>query len=765
MNYSKYLMLFVVLLNVFSLFSQEKTNGIKLLNDENAIAKNILPPISKDSTKAEITAHVEAMAKWMKNGLYNFKYTETLIYADKGIVLAKKTGDIKLLGDILATVGNTLIRVNDTTKAKKIFFDLLKEGKKARDSTIILQATGNIANLYYYLGKYDTKAIDNYNKAITIAEKLNDTVRLVKLHSNLAELYLNNNNISSSKFEIQNTDKYLKKFNYPKQFYAGHLLHEGQYNLMIKQPDKAIEKFKKAISIIKEAGFLNILYPAYNGFKEALEIKKDYKGIYEINKKLETFQRDKDSIDVQNIKDAVAAKLKVEQYKAQIKTNNLEKELLIQKAESKNILLILFFIAGLFLIAVTVIIYIANKKKKVLLKNLKLKNAQYLTAKNESEKLAKSKTKFFATVSHELRTPLYGVIGLSSILLENKELKKHEKDLKSLKFSANYLLALINDLLQMNKIDSNSFTKEETNFNIIDLVNTIIFSFEYIRLQHNNKIELIIDKNVPKHLRGNSVMLSQILMNLIGNACKFTENGNIDVIINLDNMQEDLANINFTIKDNGPGIETCKLKTIFDEFTQINSSTKTYQGTGLGLPIVKKLLIQAGSSINIESKLGEGTTFKFALALKVAPQFEENTSSSIKDTSKLANKHILVVEDNRINQIVTKKILKISNVNCDIAENGDEAVAKTKTQDYDLILMDINMPVKNGLDASKEIRTFNDKVPIVALTAVEIEEQKYQIFESGMNDIIVKPYDIDLFKQTILENLFTDKRKIFRKLG
>jgi CheY-like chemotaxis protein len=219
------------------------------------------------------------------------------------------------------------------------------------------------------------------------------------------------------------------------------------------------------------------------------------------------------------------------------------------------------------------------------------------------------------------------------------------------------------------------------------------------------------------------------------------------------------------VKDDGPGIEKSKLEGIFDEFTQINSSNKIYQGTGLGLPIVKKLLNQAGSTITLESTLGAGSTFKFDLKLTVASKQEEDVSSSIKDTSQLANKHILVVEDNRINQIVTKKILKISDVDCDIAENGEEAVAMAKANTYDIILMDINMPVKSGIEASKEIRTFNDDIPIIALTAVEIEEQKYQIFESGMNDIIVKPYDIDLFKQTILENLFKDKRKKLKKLG
>lgn len=735
------------------------------LDSSNKTAAEILPEISKDSTKAELSNHVKAMIEWMTTEHYKSSYVQILIYADKGIYLAKKCGNSTYLGQARSIIGNTKLRVKDTSGAKKIFLKSLKEARKANDSIAILKSIGNLANVYYYMPGYKHKTIEKYFESMKIAKRIKDTMRLFIMHHNLSRLFNETNQPEKSKYQIQKTEIYLNEIGNPPHYKASHLHNQGRLHLLLNEPDKAIKKFKQTIALCENTDFVDALIEGYQGYKEALEMNKDYKGIYEINKKLEVYENKKDKDEAKHVTDAVSAKLNVERYKDQIKAKELEKQLITQKSERKNFLLIGTILFGVFLIFLLSIIYASNKRKKLLVEDLQVRNKQYLIAKQESEQLAKSKSRFFATVSHELRTPLYGVIGLSSILLENVELKAHEKDLKSLKFSANYLLALINDLLQMNKIDNNRFTKEEIVFNLRDLINTISFSFEYIRLQHKNKINLLISDNVPKYLKGNSRMLSQILMNLIGNACKFTENGDIDVIINLDNIHEDIANIKFTIKDDGPGIEACKLKTIFDEFTQINSSTKTYQGTGLGLPIVKKLLSQAGSSINIESKLGEGTTFKFALALKVASQFEENASSSIKDTSQLANKHILVVEDNRINQIVTKKILKTSNVNCDIADNGEEAVAKTKTQDYDLILMDINMPVKNGLEASKEIRTFNDKVPIVALTAVEIEEQKYQIFESGMNDIIVKPYDIDLFKQTILENLFTDKRKIFKKLG
>jgi len=250
------------------------------------------------------------------------------------------------------------------------------------------------------------------------------------------------------------------------------------------------------------------------------------------------------------------------------------------------------------------------------------------------------------------------------------------------------------------------------------------------------------------------VRLSQILMNLISNACKFTEKGGIYLDIKTIQNHSDKVNLQFIVRDTGPGIPESKLGKI-----------SYYQGTGLGLPIVKKLVEQANGVIGVESEIGKGTTFKFNIEIKIASESDEQKLSPILDFKQLMNKHILIVEDNRINQTITKRILENADVTCEIAQNGEEAIMMARNHVYDLILMDINMPVKNGIEATREIRKFNNFVPIIALTAVEIEEQKYQIFECGMNDIIVKPYDVDLFKKTIIANLSTKERDPFKELA
>jgi CheY-like chemotaxis protein len=242
-------------------------------------------------------------------------------------------------------------------------------------------------------------------------------------------------------------------------------------------------------------------------------------------------------------------------------------------------------------------------------------------------------------------------------------------------------------------------------------------------------------------------------MNLIGTACKFTEKGQIEITIGNLESTDAIAKLKFTVKDTGPGIEKNKLNQVFNEFAQIDSSSSDYQGTGLGLPIVKKLIEQANGTIKVESELGKGSIFTFTLDILISDKPVEQIVSPVLDFKQLENKKVLIVEDNRINQTVTKRILENVGIVCAIAQNGEEAVSAVKESTFDLILMDINMPVKNGIEATKDIRVFNTTIPIIALTAVDIEEQKNQIFECGMNDIILKPYDIDRFKETITSNL------------
>ena len=293
-------------------------------------------------------------------------------------------------------------------------------------------------------------------------------------------------------------------------------------------------------------------------------------------------------------------------------------------------------------------------------------------------------------------------------------------------------------------------------FNIKNLVSEVINSFSFAMNQNKNKAHQEIDPKIPEILMGDSVRLSQILMNLIGNAIKFTESGNIWVRLKSVNQEGKKHTIQFSIKDDGIGISKDKQEAVFDKFVQLRPIEKNYQGTGLGLSIVKRLLLLFDSDITLKSEENKGTEFIFEI------KFEESKELSVKDAPlaknaiDIVNKKILIVDDNKINRVVTKRILQAKGYQCDVSEDGFSALALLKENNFDLILMDINMPEIDGIETTKRIRLFNKKTPIISLTAVEEDQIKDKIYEAGMNDFIIKPYDLAEFHQIILKNLYVN---------
>ncbi len=649
-------------------------------------------------------------------------------------------------------LGYDFMALENLKMAKENFKKSERYAAMSKNDTAIAIIDMDLANLYSYQENGYSKAMKYHKKSIKGFKKIKDTIGLSKAYYNTVITAFEKEKYQSGLYYLLKADQLRDKVD-RQSYEAGIENLFGLFYTYKKEYTKAEKAFLEAIEIAEKETLTAELESSYLGYSDVLEAQGNFEKALEIRKKYEEYLLLNSEIVKSAATDNSTSKFQIAEYQktaeAARQKNELQAELMNTKSLTNTILWIVLAIG----ILVTLYFWYAYRRRKELVRELRVKNKEYLRAKEKSDKLAKSKAKFFSTVSHELRTPLYGVIGLSTILMETKELKAYEKDLKSLKFSADYLLALINDVLQMNKIDTENYANDTIAFNLHELVNTIVSSFEYMRIQHQNEIRVRIDENIPSILKGSSVRLSQILMNLVGNACKFTEHGRIDVIAQIANASENTVLINFIIKDTGSGIAKNKLEHIFDEFSQIESANRDYQGTGLGLPIVKKLLEQANSKIQVNSELGKGSTFSFNLLFDILHQEDQKDPVSIIDTSILSEKSILIVEDNRINQTVTKKILEQAHVVCDIAENGEEAVTKVSGHHYDLILMDINMPVKNGIEATQEIRTFNKAIPIIALTAVEVDEIRYKIFDSGMNDIIVKPYDVVKFRETIAKNL------------
>jgi CheY-like chemotaxis protein/two-component sensor histidine kinase len=369
-------------------------------------------------------------------------------------------------------------------------------------------------------------------------------------------------------------------------------------------------------------------------------------------------------------------------------------------------------------------------------------NLALTDAKEKAEESALLKSQFISTISHELRTPLYGVVGITNMLVDDHKELAESPHLNSLKFSARYLLSLVNDILQINKIDEKKITLENETFNIHEELNIIVHSLKFLANKNENSIYVEVDANIPKLLIGDKLRLAQIIMNLGSNALKFTNEGKVIIRVVQTNIINNWHYIQFQVIDNGIGIAKSDQEKIYDKFVQVGKKVHDYQGTGLGLSIVKKLIELFNSQIYVTSDVNVGTTFTFTIAFKAGE--DKVVETSVVSETNLTTNHsikVLVVEDNKINQIVTKKIIEKNNFECEVVDNGIIALERLESESYDVILMDINMPIINGFETTRQIREKGILIPVIALTAFDRDEITDEAYSSGMNDIIIKPFE------------------------
>ena len=728
----------------FTGFTQYSTDTI-LAQDKEELQ------ILKDSLKARQDR--------TKNMFFEGKYDSVILTSIGNIRLAENIGDLEAAFYSRYMIGASFIYLKDFKNAHTFGNDYLKFAEKSKDDFNIARAYNFMGALYFTEKKYDS-ALPFFQKALPLSLKSKDTLEASIVYYNLSESYLYQGDNKKARWFFQKAKQGIGAMKSEVLVTEMNLL-QGRLNLSLNRPNEAIENFKDAIAYAEEKNYIDdYLIEAYKEYSAALFVIGEYKEAFLVSKKFDSLneiQFEKERLmAIQN----AAAQFSVNEYKKQALQAETEKKLISEKALLSNILLYFFIGAAIILGLFSIILYISHQGRKKLTLTLKEKNQLYLKAKEKSEKLAVAKSKFFSTVSHELRTPLYGVIGLSTALLENESLKNHQEDLKNLKFSADYLLALINDVLQISKLESNTLEVMKAPFILKELVQSIISSFQYALIQNNNKIYVEISENIPETIFGDRVRLSQVLMNLISNAIKFTNNGNILISAQEESISENEVKIKFKIQDEGIGIPKEKQKSIFEEFQQIESNDFKTQGTGLGLSIVKKMLEASNSSISLKSEAGKGSTFSFILSFQILEDLLLDTE--LDDYNILKGKRILIVDDNGINQIVTKRTVENHGMICEIAENGDIAIEKLKLQTFNLVLMDINMPGKDGIETTKEIRSFDKLTPIIALTAIEAKEIWERIETSGMNDIIVKPYNTDKFLKIIFNHLNKEEETVYQ---
>jgi len=383
---------------------------------------------------------------------------------------------------------------------------------------------------------------------------------------------------------------------------------------------------------------------------------------------------------------------------------------------------------------IEVIIDITAKKKV---------EVELISAKEQALQLNRAKDMFISVMSHEIRTPLNAVIGMSNLLTEESLDESQKENLGILKFSADNLMNLINDLLDFTKIETGNVVLEKANVDLRKVVADIANSLQFRANEKNIYIKQHVAPEVPPFIIGDSARLIQILLNLVGNAVKFTHAGGVTIDLGVLEENEKSVRIRFAVSDTGIGIANDKLNTIFESFKQAEEdTTRKYGGTGLGLAISKRLVELHDSRINVESVLGQGSTFWFTIT------FNKSNSNKISDSNMEMglNLNVLVVDDNQINRILVNKVLQRWGTKVDFAENGQQAIDKVESnKNYDVVLMDVHMPVMGGLEATEILRAKTDpyfqQLPIVALTASMLSSEVNEMSNAGMNDFILKPFE------------------------
>jgi signal transduction histidine kinase/CheY-like chemotaxis protein len=378
-----------------------------------------------------------------------------------------------------------------------------------------------------------------------------------------------------------------------------------------------------------------------------------------------------------------------------------------------------------------------------------------------------AKSEFLAKMSHEIRTPMNAIMGLTTLMIESNIKEKNIDYLTKIKNSSNLLLNIINEILDFSKIESGKLELHNTSFQLISLVDKLKNIFEVQAKEKNLEFNILLDQSLPECLIADQVRLEQVLINLLGNAIKFTHSGNVELLIKSSNTSQ--CNIIFEIKDTGIGIAQEKQKLLFEAFVQAdNSITREYGGTGLGLSITKQIVELMNGTIQLNSVENEGTIFTIKLFLEYDEQcifYSENSENSVRnELLKYKDIFILIAEDNLFNQDVIKGILEPFEFNLTLVNNGKGCLEKCHSNKYDIIFMDINMPIMGGFESTQNIRDFGINTPIIALSANARKEDIQKSIDSGMNEHITKPINPNLLYSSMLKYLPIEKKHRLKKI-
>ncbi|MFD0862094.1 ATP-binding protein [Sungkyunkwania multivorans] len=672
-------------------------------------------------------------------------YTSALDYSTRAVQMAQKLEDRSIQAQAYNSLGNVYQAINENNNAEIYFAKALTIGEELNDIDILISATNGLSYVHYEYHKDPDKGIDFLKRSYAYCLEANQPIAILVSLLNLANMYLENNRPKEAAPYLEKVRKAYRFYadaipkygNYVPVYHMNMEYLHGLYHRQLNENQQAIAYFRKAQEIGEEHHLPIDLLEVYKNLHEIYKEQGNERLTIDNLEKLVAYKSIVYDIEKNNQLETIKSQFEIDQYRRELSASEKEKGMLaaLSKSKSKTIMFTTISIAML-LVLLGSMFY--SYKKRQSNYELKLLNEKLEIEKNNAERLTKLKSNFISRVSHEIRTPLYGVMGITSILEEDSALiAKHRQSIDALKFSGQHLIKLVETVLNIRQIEYQNIQLNITNNDLHAVIENIIHAFEFQAKERNNKLDVIIDKAVSKYYEFDRVRLSEILINLVENAIKFTKDGTVTVAVELAEALETEDKVTFKVRDTGEGILEDNLALVFDDFNQAKEEQNIYDGAGLGLPMVKHLLELMDSHIQLESVVGKGSTFWFTLTLPKGEAPVTDTNKKIKKRAAL--KKILVVEDNKMSQMVTSNLIKLIGYDCRIAENGLKAYEVVKAEAFDLVLMDLNMPVMNGFEATKRIKSYCSEISVIGLTATDVTKIREDCVKVGMIDVFNKP--------------------------
>jgi len=626
-------------------------------------------------------------------------------------------------------------------KALEVVLENATYFEKTGNESLIAGSLSNLGSIYSDLGE-NKKALENFEKALQLFEKTGNKPYVARLFQNIGRIYQLEGDLERS------SEYFTKSLILSEEFKDKRAVASAKMALGIIMSaqgnhDKAISYGKDALALTQEmknpngiknaSGNLVISYKATGRYKEALEMNELY---FQMRDSLESEENQKAIIQMQ-------VKSDYEKQKALDDLEN-EKEVAIETQKARTLKLVSISI-GIGLLLISFLAFVIYNRLKVTRQQKAIIEEQ----KKKVEQSEKYKEQFLANMSHEIRTPMHAISGMVKILDRNPHPPAQNVYLKAIRTSSENLVVILNDVLDLSKIEAGKLDIESIPMSPLAVMENVVQILKYKAEEKGLTLTYQVADDVPSLVMGDPTRLNQILINLAGNAIKFTEKGKVEISLNVENEK-----LRFSIKDTGIGISKDKQDSIFGAFEQANAFTSRYYGgTGLGLSISKQLVQLQLGKIWVESEEGRGSTFyaelPFVIALDNAVGQDLISEENLKIMSDSLNGiRILLAEDNPFNQMIAQDDLSyyLKDVKIETVENGTLAVEKFKTANYDLILMDVQMPGMNGFDAAKKIREFEKQegrtiaTPIIAMTASLLKTEIDSCYDAGMDNYIPKPY-------------------------